>query len=86
MIVTPLVSYYALHAPQNVAVSRSEPLNHSAPSTETVFAYLDSAYPDTQVLVFNNLFLDELLVTAEEFSPPFPDFDLRTPRRTVGQY
>ena len=56
MIVTSSVSYYALNAPQNVAVSRSEPLNQykisSAPSTETVFAYLDSAYPDTQVLVF----------------------------------
>ena len=35
------------------SVSLSEPLNqmiYSAPSTETVFAYLDLAYPDTQVV------------------------------------
>ena len=42
MTVTSLVPCHALHAPQHVAVSLSEPLNHvisSAPSTETVFAY-----------------------------------------------
>ena len=40
----PLVPCHALHVPQHVAVSLSEPLNQvisSAPSTETVFAYLD---------------------------------------------
>ena len=44
MTVTSLVAYHALHVLQNVAVSLSEPLNQmisSAPSTETVFAYLD---------------------------------------------
>ena len=52
MTVTSLVPCHALHVPQHVAVSLSEPLNQvisSAPSTETVFAYLDKAYPDTQV-------------------------------------
>ena len=42
--VTSLVPCHALHVPQHVAVSLSEPLNQmisSAPSTETVFAYLD---------------------------------------------
>ena len=46
MTVTSIVPYHALHVPQHVAVSLSEPLNlmiSSAPSTETVFAYL--AYP-----------------------------------------
>ena len=41
---TSLVPCHALHVPQHVAVSLSEPLNQmisSAPSTETVFAYLD---------------------------------------------
>ena len=44
MTVTSLVPYHALHVPPNVAVSLSEPFNQmisSAPSTETVFAYLD---------------------------------------------
>ena len=53
MTVTSFVPYHALHAPQHVAVSLSEPLNQmisSAPSTETVFAYLYYAYPDTHVL------------------------------------
>ena len=53
MTVTSLVPCHALHVPQHDAVSLSEPLNQmtsSAPSTETVFAYLDFAYPDTQVL------------------------------------
>ena len=53
MTVTFIVPYHALHVPQHVAVSLSEPLNlmiSSALSTETVFAYLDQAYPDTQVL------------------------------------
>ena len=61
MTVTSLVPCYALHDPQHVAVSLSEPLNRmitSAPSTKT--------YPDTQVLVWNNLFLDELHATAKE--------------------
>ena len=52
MTVTSLVPCHALHVPQHVAVSLSEPLNQvisSAPSTETAFAYLDKAYPDTQV-------------------------------------
>ena len=43
MNVTSLVPCHALHVPQHVAVSLSEPLNQmisSAPSTETVFAYL----------------------------------------------
>ena len=43
MTVTSLVPCHALHVPQHVAVSLSEPLNQvisSAPSTETVFAYL----------------------------------------------
>ena len=60
MTVTSIVPYHALHVPQHVAVSLSEPLNlmiSSAPSTETVFAYLDQAYPDTQVLFWNYLFL-----------------------------
>ena len=41
MTVTYLVSCHAVHVPQHVAVSLSEPLNQmisSAPSTETVFA------------------------------------------------
>ena len=66
--ITSIVPYHALHVPQHVAVSLSEPLNlmiSSAPSTETVFGYLDQAYPDTQVLFWNYLFLDELLATAE---------------------
>ena len=53
MTVTYLVPCHALHVPQHVALSHSEPLNQmisSALSTETVFAYLDKAYPDTQVL------------------------------------
>ena len=44
MTVTSLVPCYILHVPQHVAVSFSEPLNQmisSAPSTKTVFAYLD---------------------------------------------
>ena len=44
MTVTSLVPCHALHVPPHVAVSLSEPLNQmisSAPSTETVFAYLD---------------------------------------------
>ena len=48
------VPYHALHVPQHVAVSRFEPLNimiSSALSTETVFAYLDQIYPDTQVII-----------------------------------
>ena len=43
MTVTSLMPCHALHVPQHVAVSLSEPLNQvisSAPSTETVFAYL----------------------------------------------
>ena len=43
MTVISLVPFHALHVPQHVAVSLSEPLNQmisSAPSTETVFAYL----------------------------------------------
>ena len=47
MTVTSLVPCHALHVPQHVAVSLSEPLNQvisSAPSTETVFAYLDYPY------------------------------------------
>ena len=42
MTVTSLVPCYALHVPQNVAVSLSEPLNQMvsyAPFAETVFAY-----------------------------------------------
>ena len=67
MTVTSIVPYHALHVPQHVAVSLSEPLNlmiSSAPSTETVFAYLDQAYPDTQVLFWNYLFLDEVRLSA----------------------
>ena len=67
---------HALHVPQHVAESLSEPLNQmisSAPSNETVFAY-----PDTQALFWNNIFLDELLVTAEELHPPFLRFCLET--------
>ena len=48
--VTSSVPCHALHVPQHVAVSLSEPLNQmisSAPSTETVFACLDLSYPDT---------------------------------------
>ena len=44
MTVTSLVPCHALHVPQHVAVSFPEPFNQmisSAPSTETVFAYLD---------------------------------------------
>ena len=44
VIVTSLVPYHVLHVSQHVAVSLSEPLNRtvsSAPSTETVFVYLD---------------------------------------------
>ena len=44
MTETSLVPCQALHVPQHVAVSLSEPLNQmiaSALSTETVFAYLD---------------------------------------------
>ena len=44
MTVTSLVPCHAVHVPEYVAVSLSEPLNQiisSAPSTETVFAYLD---------------------------------------------
>ena len=44
MTVTSSVPCHALHVPQHAAVSLSEPLNQmisSAPSTETVFAYLD---------------------------------------------
>ena len=55
------VPYHALHVPQHVAVSRFEPLNlmiSSALSTETVFAYLDQIYPDTQVIFWNYHFLD----------------------------
>ena len=48
------------------------------PSTETVFAYLDLAYPDAQVLFWNNLFLDELLATAEELHLPCLRFCLET--------
>ena len=45
MTVPSLVPYHALHVPQNVAESLSEPgpvnqIISSAPSTETVFAYL----------------------------------------------
>ena len=44
MTVISLVLCHALHVPQHVAVSLSEPLKQkmisSAPSTETVFAYL----------------------------------------------
>ena len=47
-------------------------------STETVFAYLDKAYPDTQVLFWNNLFLDELLAKAEKLHLPFLRFCLET--------
>ena len=60
---------HALHVPQYVAASLSEPVSQMicfAPSTETAFAYMDYVYPDTQVLFWNNLFLDELLVSAEE--------------------
>ena len=42
--VTSSVPCQCMHAPQHVAVSLSEPFNqmiYSAPSTETVFAYLD---------------------------------------------
>ena len=81
MTVTSLVPCHALHVPQHVAVSLSEPLNQiisSAQSTETVFAYLDEAYPDTQVLFWNNLFLDEMLTTAEELHLPFLRFCLET--------
>ena len=66
---------HALRVPQKVAVS--EPLNQmisSAPSTETVFAYLDWAYPDTQVLFWNLFLLDELLATVEEPHLPFLRF------------
>ena len=44
MTVTSLMPCHALHVPKHVAVSLSEPLNQmlsSAPSTETVLAYLD---------------------------------------------
>ena len=82
MTVTSLAPCQALHVLQNVAVSLSEPLNQiisSATSTETDFAYLDKAYPDTQVLFWNNLFLDnELLSTAEELHLPFHRFCLET--------
>ena len=81
MTVTSIVPYHALHVPQHVAVSLSEPLYlmiSSAPSTETVFAYLDQAYPDTQVLFWNYLFLDELLATAEGLHLPFHRFCLET--------
>ena len=70
-----------LHAPQHVAVSLSEPLNQMispAPSTETVFVYLDLAYPDIHILFWNNIFLDELLATAEELHLPFLGFCLGT--------
>ena len=63
-------SILTLHVPQHVAVSLSKLLNQkiisSAPSTETVFAYLVEEYPGTQVLFWNNIFLDELLAKAEE--------------------
>ena len=79
--VTSLVPCHDLHVPQHVTVSLSEPLNQmisSAPSAETVFAYLDYAYPDTQVLFWNNIFLDELLATDEELHLPFFRFRLET--------
>ena len=77
MTVTSIVPCHALHVPQHVAVSLSEPLNlmiSSAPSTETVFAYLDQAYPDTHILFWNYLFLDELLATAKGSIYPFKGF------------
>ena len=80
MTVTSLVPYRALHVP-HVAVSVSEPLNlmiSSTPSTETVFAYLDQAYPDTQVLFWNYLFLDDLLATAEGIHLTIHRFCLET--------
>ena len=57
MTVTSLVLCHALHVPQHVALSLSEPLNQiisSAPSAETVLAYLN------WVLFWDNLFLDEI--------------------------
>ena len=87
MTVTSLVPCHAPHVPQHVAVSLSEPFNQmisSAPSTETVFAYLDEAYPDTQVLFWNNLFLDEMLTTAEELHLPFLRFCLETSKLLEG--
>ena len=66
MAVTLLVPCHALHVP-HVAVLLSEQLNQmisSAPSTETVLAYLDKAYPDTGfILDPNYLFLDQLLAS-----------------------
>ena len=72
MTITFLVPCHALHVPQHVAVSLSEPLNQiisSAPSTKTVFAY-----PDIQVLFWNNLLLEELLAAVEELHLPFLGF------------
>ena len=72
MTITFLVPCHALHVPQHVAVSLSEPLNQiisSATSTKTVFAY-----PDIQVLFWNNLLLEELLAAVEELRLPFLGF------------
>ena len=76
MTVTYLVPCHALHVPQHVAVSLSEPLNQmisSALSTETVLGI-----SDIQVLFWNNLFLDELMATAEGLHLPSLRFCLET--------
>ena len=53
MNVVSLVSNYALHVPQHVAVSLSEPLNQKMVSSAPAQSLhrLDYAYPDTRGLV-----------------------------------
>ena len=69
-----IVPCYAQHVPQHVAVSLFGPLNQimicSAPSAETVFAYLDKAYPDKQVVIWSFLLLDGLPAKAKSSIHP----------------
>ena len=39
-----------------------------------LLSYLDKAYPDKQVLVCNNFYLDELMAKTEELHQPFAGF------------
>ena len=74
MTITSIVPCYAPHVPQHVAVSLFGPFNqimiYSAPYAETGFAYLDLAYPDTQVSVWSFLLLDGLRAKAKSSINP----------------
>ena len=64
MTITSIVSGCAPHVPQHVAVSlfglSNQIMISSARSAETVFAYMELAYPDKQVSIWSFLLLDGL--------------------------